>query len=566
MKNFGDVGSIISLNINQREIVSQPVAKSESHAQRIERASREGTPLTRRGMYNGVMPATLPGIPAALNPPLFIAKAVINPADAGTGSGDSAQRKRDTSTGKFTEKQDAGPQTTATDDLAAQQRTARLAERRYLKALGVPESPMPNKPPGNPMADAGIPGSPPGQGGAPGAPPAPPEQGAAPGGPPDPNAAAGGPPDPNAQQMGGAPPMPGQPMGEQPMGTSPDGTPIYSDPYHEAHSSFSPEQHDAASQLHQQMAEQMTGQGRIPTAMEHQMKAAIHGEMGRDAMSPMTRMAMDQQGVQGMAAKPGEVPEMTGAALPPGAGGPNSNPALGGQGGDAMDQFLTNLPDQVPGGQNKPMGPNQAQDTAAQVAGPEPRMINTYTGGPVGPLTPPQNHAGTFPEQQPMPPSPPPGAGSMPQIGQGQDPGMGMAGQQGGAPPMGDGDGDENMPPGSGDNDGDEQGPPGGAAPGGAGLTPGDSLSWDPSMFDPSTAEQADYGNAFPDEEGAEGEEGGEEEDTAPDAAPQDAEGPTPGASESEPGKNAGPSTEDKAPVPPKGKEDAAFKSWFSTL
>lgn len=556
MKNFGDAGSIVPLNINQREIVSAPIEKSETHAQRIERASREGTPITRRGMYNGVMPATQPGIPASMNPSLFISKAVINPADAGTGSGDSVSRKRDNSTGKFTEKQDAGPQTTATDDLANQQRTARLAERRYLKALGVPESPMPNKPPGNPMADAGIPGSPPGQGGAPGAPPAPPAADGQQEAPPDPN---------SPQAAPQVPPMPGEAPMEQPMGTSPDGTPIFSDPYHEAHSSFSPEQHDAASQLHQQMAEQMTGQGRIPTAMEHQMKAAIHGEMGRDAMSPMTRMAMDQQGVQGLSAQPGEVPEMTGAALPPGAGGPNSNPAMGGQAGDAMDQFLTNLPDQIPGAQNKPMGPNQAQDTASQVAGPEPRMMNTYTGGPIGPLTPPQNHAGTFPEQQPMPPSPPPGAGSMPQIGQGQD-GGGMPGEQPGmAPPGGDGDGDENMPPGSGDNDGDEMGA-GGPGLEEAGLQGGDSFDWDPSQFDAANADPSDVGDTDMEADVNVDDEDGEGGEPVADNNPQDADGPTPGAGESEPGRNAGPSTEDKAPVPPKGKEEAAFKSWFSTI
>lgn len=523
---FGDLGSPVPLNMRMRRPMAEATVQKSTHAERIESASRAGTPVTRRGMFNGVMPATTPGIPAELSP-LLILKAVVNPADAGSGSGDSVSRKRDPGTGKFADNQNAGPVSTAEDDAAAQQRTQRLAGKRYLKALGVPDAPL-QKRPETPMEQAGIANGPPGQNGI----------------------------QPDA---GGQPPMP-QPQVEQPMGTTPDGQPVYDDPYHEGHANFTADHHDGAAQLHQQMAEQMTAQGRIPSAMEHQMKASIHGEMGRDAMSPMARLAMDQQGVQGLEGAPGQVPDPTGAVTQPGAGGPNSNPQM-----DAMDQFMTNLPDQVPGMQNQPMpGPqNQPPGTMGQqVAGPKPRMIDNRTGGPLGPLTPPQQHAGTFGEQQEMPEEPPAGAGSMPQIGQGQDDGMsGMASVMPGAgqeedqmnadaegqpPPNAEPDGDEGAGPGMGDGDGDEDDQPGADA----GLQSGDSFSWDPSLLD--------------EEEGM-----GEEEPTAPDANPQDNPGPTPGASESEPGQDAGPSTEDKPPFPPKPHTDPANKSlsaWLESI
>lgn len=392
----GDIGSLVPLNLHlRRSVMPSPVQKSESHEARIANASRAGTPPTRWGMYHGTMPSTTPGTPDALNPRLYIGKAVIDPAQAGTGSGDSAQRKRDPSTGKFAQAQSTGQQSTAEEDLAAQQRAARLSQQRYQKALqnaGMgqeqPAQQQPMKPqnqggaagggmpqlarpkPANPMQQAGVPASPPGQGMA------------------GINNAMGD------DQMQG---------GDQAIGQTQEGMPIYDDPYHPEHSNFTPDQHQAAADLHNQQAEMHTSSGRIPTALDHQLKARIHTDLAQDGSSPMQRM-LSRQGMPGQAQGQGN--QMPGA-VPPG-GAPVENP---------MDDFLTQMSDKKPGNknaiedQNKPNF-GQPQDNQ----GPLPRMTNTNTNSPVGPQSQSASHAGTVEQPQMIPPGPPPGNGSMPEI------------------------------------------------------------------------------------------------------------------------------------------------------
>lgn len=374
MKNHTNHGAPVPLHLRVKapDFTSQ-VSKSVSHEEQKNILSRAGTPPTRWGAFNGAKAATQPGIPAEMNPPLIL-KAVRDPAEAGgVHIGDRTARKRDDH-GKFAPTQQAGPQTTAEDDLARQTREARLAEKRYLKALGVPEVPMGQqqeqpqlaKPKPTPMQQSGVPGAVPGQSQSTGM--------------------------MNAAANTGM---------EQPMGTTPDGMPVYADPYNPAHANFTPDQHKAAAELHNRQAEMLTSSGRIPQALDSQLKARIHTDLSNESSSPMMRM-MAQQGMPGNA---------QGQPNPMGGGNPSGGSAT------ALDDFLTQLPNKDPGmknmspDQNKPLM-NGPQDNA----GPKPRMMDTRTGSPVGPQSQSQQFAGTMSQPQAMPPEPPAGNGSMPDI------------------------------------------------------------------------------------------------------------------------------------------------------
>lgn len=424
MKGNGNHGSKIPLNLQERKALPEQVVKSASHEERNLRDLRAGTPPTRWGMFNGAMPATQPAPPPSPSLLLPVSKAVRDPALAGGGIGDTVSRKRGPD-GKFAQAQSAGPQTTATEDLANHEREARLAEKRYLKALGIEEE-QPGTPPGPPAAGGGLGDAAPAVGGNPNMPPnndtPPPQPPAGTGGP----AAAGGPPMPQSsgpqlakpqppqpgmppQQPGmppqagvpGAAPAPGgagappgadpaQGMGQagadqagdplaamqmMPIGQTKAGMPIFDDPYNPAHSSFTPDQHREASQMHNQQAEMMTTSGRIPQALDHQMKAQIHNDLANDAQSPMERMMAQQTG-----------------------GGANP-----------MDQFLTQMGQQTPGDNNGLAGARPDQNkplTPDAQSGPLPGMLNTHTGGKVGPQSQSQQHAGTVEQPQGMPPDP----------------------------------------------------------------------------------------------------------------------------------------------------------------
>lgn len=412
MKPPGDIGSIVPLNLAQRsEPFVDRIYKSESHDERMWSASRAGTPPTKRGAYNGAMPATLPSVPQHLNPQLYLGKAVINPAEAGGGTRDATPRKRDPATGKFSEAPAAGQQTTAEEDASDSARAAKLSQRRYgtksitEKAFGDSptsgdgsnqSSPMLNRP------KPPVPAQAPGMG----------------------NLAGG--------SMGTAQAAPGA----QPMGQAPDGMPIYDDPYHPEHGQFTPEHHQAAADLHSQQADMATNSGQIPSALDHQLKARIHGDLASDSKSPMERVlsrqgmpGVEQQGGQGMPPSPGA--PQPGMGMPPqsnqmqGSGMDSFMNDVGNSGAppnpntpqnDSMDNFLTQLPDAQPGQQN--MNPDQNKPnlgTSEGNQGPLPRMINTNTGSPVGPQSQSMQHAGTISQPQQMPPDPSDGS-SMPTV------------------------------------------------------------------------------------------------------------------------------------------------------
>lgn len=429
MKSSGNHGSKIPLNVGARKPLGETVIKSESHESRNQRDMRKGTPPTRWGMLQGAMPQLQP--PPSAGPDLLlpVSKAVRDPALAGGGIGDSVSRKRGPD-GKFAQAQTAGPQSTAKDDLAEHERNARLAAKQYLKAFGVDEEqPQPLDPQaaGGGSSDAapatgGAPNMPPNNGTPPPQPPAGTGGAAAAGGPPAPQTNGPQLAKPQAPQPGvpGAPPSPGGAGGppgavpgaggsgtppgsdpaqgmmqagaeqggaagmQMPIGQTAEGMPIFDDPYNPGHATFTPDQHREAAQTHNQQAEMMTNSGRIPQALDQQMKAQIHMDMANDAQSPMERMLGRQQG--------------------------------GGQ--NPMDQFLTQMGQQQPGDNNGLAGgprPDQNKPLAPQsTAGPIPGMINTHTGTNVGPQSNSQGHAGTGEQPQAMPPSPQ--GSSMPDI------------------------------------------------------------------------------------------------------------------------------------------------------
>lgn len=473
----GDIGSPVPLNLHARKSMPDYKPAESRFSDQVLRDSRAETPPTRWGAFNGMPAATTPGIPSSLLPALVI-KAVSNPAEAGGQSSAGNARKRDPQTGKFAETASVGPSTTAKEDMAIAERAAHLAQARrgksqddedenieVLKALDpasmgnavgqTTQPPQMFKPKPNPMQQAGIPGGPPGQ---------------------SPN---------NTPATATMNPSGDPAMGPPPLGTLQDGTPVFDDPYNPAHQNFTPDQHEEAAQLHNQHAEMATQSGRIPTAMNHQMKARVHSDLAQEAQSPMERV-LAQQGMPGQA-----------------VGDPNAAPGgEQGLGNDPMDSFLNDMTEKQPGQQNnfdqgKPPIPSQEQ-----VAGPLPRMINTHTGTPVGPQSQSAGHAGTVEKPEAMPPEPPPGNGSMPDISGPETP----------------------MP------------------------VEKDPMDWDPADLAIDGADEGGSGAAPPSHAGAKSDE----------LQPEAREEPTPGSTESEPAQfGAGPSTSD-APAD-QGSEDEEY-------
>jgi hypothetical protein len=338
---------------------------------------------------------------------------------------------------------------------------------------------------------------------------------------------------PAAGAMGAAQPQ----AGDQPMGMTPDGMPIHDDPYHPDHAQFTPEHHQAAADMHNQQAEMETNSGRIPTALDHQLKARIHGDLANDSKSPMERV-LSRQGMPGaaqgdgnqMPGMPGQdtggmppnaaasadnanqMPEANGGGMPPNAAASADNTP----GNDPMDSFLAQLPDAQPGQQN--MNPDQNKPNFGSPAGnqgPLPRMTNTQTGSPIGPQSQSMQHAGTIAQPEQMPPSPDDGS-SMPEIsGQGD---------------TGAGNSLTSLPPSENSFNFDEEG--------------GD----DADANDLDDASNSAYNEEDPmamDGEVPDSNAG------APDEVDEDelADQPTPGGSESGPSLDAGPSTSDSKPA-----------------
>ncbi len=325
----------------QEKKLDERTQKSESHEARLERHSRAGTPPTRRGAINGVMPALRPNPHAPeLSPRLHL--------DVSKALGAPNIPLRPQQPQQPPAMPGMGPQVPG-----MQAQTPGMAQP------GMP----PKGPPGGGGPAGGSAGKPPppAQGGA----PKPPMGGQAPGQGAPPPAAPGMPP--GAQGM--APGMPQQQAGPgqlaqpkipgvnqmtnpqqampaqsnmRPIGFTADGQPIFADPFHPAHQAFQAPEHAMAAQQQQMMGN--------PQA------ANVHAEMGKDTASPMERGAqlVAQQAGPGMPPSgspaggrtqmdggfppqpggdkgqpPMKAPEMKGSQQPYGVGPDGSNPDQG---------------------------------------------------------------------------------------------------------------------------------------------------------------------------------------------------------------------------------------------
>lgn len=358
MSKNGNYGSIKRLNWVQPKL-DEGVTKSIPHNEAGSAARNPGAPVTRSG-HSRLKPA----INHEHEVGLYLGKAVLQPMKYGPG-GVQFQRKRDSS-GKFAPAQQAGQQSTAEEDQTDQQRDARLRHHRMLDRLqgkGNPDKGQSN------ATKAMVPGM-------------------------------SGADTPSSSVN--------DPAGAQVIGNTRSGQPIYDDPYHSAHSQFSTEDHQEAADAHSGMAQQMQASGDMAGAAQHQSAAQAHMQQSQDGMSPGGRFMDNLFGQQGAPevqpddmsqfsdllgmgqgeetmsnpAIAGQGPETTmGPASPsPMAQDPGMEP-MGDVGGpDALSSFL-GQDDMAPGmDQNKPAAP-------AGMEGPKPGMINTATGGPVGPQT-----------------------------------------------------------------------------------------------------------------------------------------------------------------------------------
>ena len=387
-KSLGDHGSLRPLNYREPQF-HESAKKAVPWQEQLQSHSQHGTPPTRRGAFNGQPPALEPSMPAELNPPLVINKAVLQ-SQGPAGSSSQFQRKRDAS-GKFMEQQEAGAESTAADDVTEEKRKAELRSAKQRQQQRNPYD----------AASAG-------------------KQGAR-----------------RAKQLGlkkGAPgfmstadsdsSLANDAENGEVMTTLSDGTPLYSDPFHPSHENFSPEQHQEAADIHRDMSQNAVASGDSAEEDRQLNYAAAHEAGMDDAMSPMDRAMGNLAGApaQGQppapAANPAEQMNQAFKAL-------NYSYAP-----DDLDQFTQQRD------MNKPSF-GQRND------GPAPGMQHTATGGQVGPQTDPGAAFPAPPMDPGMPPegdggSPDAGAAPMDISGQDQQPNM----DAGAVPPM-----DQGAPP-----------------------------------------------------------------------------------------------------------------------
>jgi len=340
--------------------------------------SRSGTPPTRRGAFHGQIPNLRPNLSG---PELYLETPMSKSMPAPP---DPSIRRR-------------------------------ALDGAFAKAMGLPQVPL------RPEQPQPMPGMPPAgpQGSAPGVP----AQGA-PGGVPGAGAMPGTPPAPQQQQ--------------QPMAMTPEGMPIMPDPFAPQHANFQAPDHQMAQMHHEQ-----AGAGADPQqAQQHQQAAQAHGEMGKDAQSPMERGGEKfGQGPAGQQAEmppvgPGKppAPPQAGGGAPPPPGAPQVNPPMEGAGGPPPP----GAPPQGPPGAGGPPPPgappvNPPMPGMEAGAPPPPPPVNPPMPGmggppPGGPGQPPVLAA---PKPPPMPPM---AAQMQPNMGQppmGTPQGQAPMGQQG---------------------------------------------------------------------------------------------------------------------------------------
>lgn len=250
-KSMGDIGSKRPINWANPQFAS-PVQKGTPWQDRLQEHSQHGTPFTRRGAYNGHVPSLEPSVPAELNPPLVISKAVLRPSKPGA-SGMEFQRKRDAS-GKFAPAGASGAETTAAEDVTDEKRKAELRAAKMREQQRKPyEEAAAGKQALRKLRSAGL-----SKAGVPG-------------------------------MEGPTEDQQAQPMEAEPVASLMDGQPLYEDPYHPAHEQMTPQQHHEASQIHNEMADAAQAAGDPEKEMQCRMRAAVHEERAQDSKQPMDR-------------------------------------------------------------------------------------------------------------------------------------------------------------------------------------------------------------------------------------------------------------------------------------
>jgi hypothetical protein len=147
---------------------------------------------------------------------------------------------------------------------------------------------------------------------------------------------------------------------EPPIGQTGNGSPIFNDPYHQAHAAFGPQDHMAAGQFQEALANQLMAQGNTVASLGARQKANIHSMLAEQAKSPSER-AYER--------------------------------IIGANRNDPLNRYTNQ--NSVSPDQNKPIVPQTGERM-----GPVPGMRNTLTGTAMGPQTQNSPFAGTY--QQPV--------------------------------------------------------------------------------------------------------------------------------------------------------------------
>lgn len=340
--NNGNFGSKKPLNWKKPITEEKTVVKSTSWKDTIAAYSRHGTPPTRRGAFNGVMPVWSPAVPDHLNPALYLDKAIRRPVKYGPG-GRQFERKRDAQ-GQFTTQQDTGQESTAEEDQTDQQRIARLRHAKQKDALTATKE----------RARKALNNVLPGEGD-------------------------------NTNDED-----------DNIIGMTSTGKNIHDNPNNSEHEEFNADDHQEAADQERQMAGEVEDD---LSKLTFQNNADNHDEQALDSLSPGDRF-MDN--AVNDATKPGSLDELARLlSQPDGPDLPVSNPG----GMDPMagqmqppPEAMSPVPGQPPTmpmdldpmanftnpnsvDQNKPLG-------SPPSPGPAPGMIDTRTGLPVGPQTP----------------------------------------------------------------------------------------------------------------------------------------------------------------------------------
>ncbi|MCF6205369.1 MAG: hypothetical protein L3J47_00550 [Sulfurovum sp.] len=266
----------------------------------------------------------------------FMGKAVRTPVKYGPG-GAQFQRKRDSS-GKFSDAQDTGSESTAEDDQVNQQRDAHLRESKVKDAL------QGKNPQYTQFATKSF-----------------------------------------QEQLEDeeASGINDNPQGI--MGQTANGTDVQDDPYSSDHSEFSQQDHQDASSMQMDASQAKLGEGDVQGAASSNFAAQVHRNQVADSMTPGDRFMdnlFNQQGAPEI--QPGQQDQFMDLL---GLGPPQpqmSNPAVAGDGTSmygVQDPMMAQQdPMMAQQDQNKPVAPSPMD-------GPKPGMVDASTGSGVGPQT-----------------------------------------------------------------------------------------------------------------------------------------------------------------------------------